>query len=66
VIKQLSIGLAASILIDATVVRLMLVPAVMFLFGTSSWWLPRWLDRILPRINVEGQPDEAAKAVPRS
>jgi len=66
VIKQLSIGLAASILIDATVVRLMLVPAVMFLFGTSSWWLPRWLDRILPRINVEGQPDEAARAVPRS
>ena len=65
VIKQLSIGLAASILIDATVVRLMLVPAVMFLFGTSSWWLPRWLDRILPRINVEGQPDEAARAVPR-
>lgn len=61
VIKQLSIGLAASILIDATVVRLMLVPAVMFLFGTSSWWLPRWLDRILPRINVEGAPEEAVR-----
>jgi putative drug exporter of the RND superfamily len=61
VIKQLSIGLAASILIDATVVRLMLVPAVMFLFGTGSWWIPRWLDRILPHINVEGQPEEAAR-----
>ena len=54
VIKQLSIGLAASILIDATVVRLLLVPAVMYLFGTRSWWIPRWLDRLLPRIDVEG------------
>ncbi|HEX7161036.1 MAG TPA: MMPL family transporter [Trebonia sp.] len=63
VIKQLSIGLAASILIDATVVRLLLVPAVMFLFGTASWWIPRWLDRILPRINVEGTPEEAARTL---
>ena len=55
VIKQLSIGLAASILIDATVVRLLLVPAVMYLFGTRSWWIPRWLDRLLPRIDVEGE-----------
>jgi RND superfamily putative drug exporter len=62
VIKQLSIGLAASILIDATVVRLLLVPAVMYLFGTRSWWIPRWLDRILPRINVEGSPEEARRA----
>jgi RND superfamily putative drug exporter len=61
VIKQLSIGLAASILIDATVVRLLLVPAVMYLFGTGCWWIPRWLDRILPRINVEGSPEEAAR-----
>jgi RND superfamily putative drug exporter len=62
VIKQLSIGLSASILIDATVVRLLLVPAVMYLFGTSSWWIPRWLDRILPRINVEGIPEAPARA----
>ena len=62
VIKQLSIGLAASILIDATVVRLLLVPAVMYLFGTSSWWIPRWLDRILPRIDVEGIPEAPARA----
>jgi len=54
VIKQLSIGLAASILIDATIVRLLLVPAVVYLFGTASWWIPRWLDRLLPRIDVEG------------
>ena len=62
VIKQLSIGLAASILIDATIVRLLLVPAVMYLFGTSSWWIPRWLDRILPRINVEGTPEAPVRA----
>ena len=54
VIKQLSIGLAASVLIDATVVRLLLVPAVMYLFGPRSWWMPGWLDRWLPRIDVEG------------
>jgi RND superfamily putative drug exporter len=54
VIKQLSVGLAASILIDATIVRLVLVPAVMYLFGTASWWIPRWLDRVLPRLDVEG------------
>jgi putative drug exporter of the RND superfamily len=60
VIKQLSIGLAASILIDATIVRLLLVPAVMYLFGTASWWIPRWLDRLLPHIDVEGEPDSAA------
>ena len=61
VIKQLSIGLAASILIDATVVRLLLVPAVMYLFGTGSWWIPRWLDRVLPRIDVEGAAEPPAR-----
>ena len=62
VIKQLSIGLAASILIDATIVRLLLVPAVMYLFGPASWWIPRWLDRLLPRIDVEGDAEPAALA----
>jgi RND superfamily putative drug exporter len=62
VIKQLSVGLAASILIDATVVRLILVPAVLYLFGRASWWIPRWLDRILPRINVEGDPKPSVPA----
>jgi RND superfamily putative drug exporter len=62
VIKQLSIGLAASILIDATIVRLLLVPAVMYLFGPASWWIPRWLDRLLPRIDVEGEAEPAALA----
>ena len=64
VIKQLAVGLAASVLIDATVVRLLLVPAVMHLLGTRSWWLPRWLGRMLPRIDVEGTPEPPAPAGP--
>ncbi|HET9071097.1 MAG TPA: MMPL family transporter [Acidimicrobiales bacterium] len=47
VIKQLAVGLSASVL-DATIVRLLLVPAVMYLLGRSSWWLPGWLDRLPP------------------
>jgi putative drug exporter of the RND superfamily len=45
--------MAAAILIDATVVRLLLVPAVMQLLGRATWWIPSWLDRILPRFDVE-------------
>ena len=67
VIKQLSVGLAVSVLIDATVVRLILVPAVMYLLGPASWWLPGWLGRLLPRIDVEGTEDPpAAAAVARA
>ncbi|MER5638783.1 MMPL family transporter [Kitasatospora sp. NPDC002227] len=54
VVKMLGLGLAASVLIDATVVRLLLVPAVMVLLGHRAWWTPRWLDRLLPRIDAEG------------
>ncbi len=54
VIKQLSVGLAVSVLIDATIVRLLLVPAVMYLLGTASWWLPGWLGKVLPRLDIEG------------
>jgi RND superfamily putative drug exporter len=46
--KQLGIGLAAAVLIDATIVRAVLLPAAMALLGRRNWWLPRWLDRILP------------------
>lgn len=56
VVKMLAVGLAASVVLDATVVRLLLVPAVMYLLGPSAWWVPRWLDRVLPRIKVEGAP----------
>jgi putative drug exporter of the RND superfamily len=54
VLKLMGIGLAAAILLDATVVRMLLVPATMELLGDRNWWLPRWLDRILPNLDVEG------------
>ena len=53
-LKMLGLGLAVAILIDATVVRMVLVPAAMALLGEANWWLPAWLDRILPRVTVEG------------
>ena len=52
-IKQLAVGLAASVAIDATLIRLLLVPATMFLFGDKNWWLPRPLDAVLPHITVD-------------
>jgi putative drug exporter of the RND superfamily len=52
-IKLFGLGLAAAVLIDATLVRLVLVPATMELLGWRNWWLPRWLDRILPRVHVQ-------------
>lgn len=53
-IKQIGFALALGILIDAFVVRMALVPAVMALFGDKAWWLPKWLDRLLPNLDVEG------------
>ena len=61
VLKLFGLGLAVAVLLDATIVRLLLVPATMELLGDKNWWLPRWLDRILPRINVEGNPDEVSE-----
>jgi len=52
-IKQLAVGLAASVAIDATLIRLLLVPATMYLFGERNWWLPRWIERLLPHVRVE-------------
>ena len=52
--KMVGLGLATAILVDATIVRLVLVPATMKLMGDANWWLPPWLDRILPRIDIEG------------
>ena len=51
------LGLAVAVLIDATIVRMLLVPATMELLGDRNWWLPKWLDRILPKIDVEAPPD---------
>ena len=52
-LKMLGLGLATAILIDATVVRMVLVPALMQLLGDANWWLPRWLDRAVPRLAPE-------------
>ena len=54
IIKEFGIGLASAILVDATIVRLVLVPATMELLGDRNWWMPKWLDRLLPNVNVEG------------
>ncbi|UDY34212.1 MMPL family transporter [Dermatobacter hominis] len=62
--KLMGTGLATAILLDATIVRLLLVPATMELLGDKNWWLPRWLDRILPNIDVEGHYDDEDDAGP--
>jgi RND superfamily putative drug exporter len=54
-IKMIGFGMAVAVLFDAFVVRMALVPAVLALLGRSAWWMPRWLDRLLPRIDVEGE-----------
>jgi RND superfamily putative drug exporter len=54
VVKLMGFGLAVAVLLDATVVRLVLVPATMELLGDRNWWLPGWLARILPKVNIEG------------
>jgi RND superfamily putative drug exporter len=51
--KMFGIGLAAAVLVDATLIRMVLIPATMELLGDRNWWLPAWLDRILPRLRVE-------------
>jgi uncharacterized membrane protein YdfJ with MMPL/SSD domain len=52
-IKLIGFGLAAAVLIDATIVRMVLVPATMELLGDRNWWMPRRLDRLVPRLTVE-------------
>ena len=53
-LKLFGLGLAAAVLVDATIVRMVLVPATMELLGDRNWWIPKGLDRILPRLDVEG------------
>jgi putative drug exporter of the RND superfamily len=53
-VKEFGLGLAAAIAVDATVVRCLLVPAVMVMLGRANWWLPRWTSRLLPRVGIEG------------
>ena len=53
IVKMLGVGLASAVLLDVTLVRMLLVPATMELLGDKNWWIPRWLDRLLPSVNVE-------------
>jgi RND superfamily putative drug exporter len=53
-IKQFGVGLAVAVILDATVVRCLLVPALMLLMGKVNWWMPRWLDRFVPHMSIEG------------
>jgi RND superfamily putative drug exporter len=55
VIKMMGVGLATAIFVDATIVRMVLVPATMKLVGDANWWIPGWLDRLLPTIHIEGE-----------
>jgi RND superfamily putative drug exporter len=63
-LKIAGLGLAVAVAIDATVVRLVLVPATMELLGDRNWWLPRWLDRVLPALHVEATPDAVPPTEP--
>jgi RND superfamily putative drug exporter len=54
-VKEFGVGLAVAIAIDATLVRCLLVPAIMVLLGKRAWWLPRWLGRLVPHVSIEGE-----------
>jgi RND superfamily putative drug exporter len=65
VIKLFGVGLASAVLLDALIVRSVLVPSLMLIAGKANWWLPRWLERVLPRLNVEGAAgDDALEPAP--
>jgi RND superfamily putative drug exporter len=55
IIKTLGFALAVGVIADAFLVRMTIVPAVMLLVGEHMWWLPRWLDRLLPNLDIEGE-----------
>ena len=56
-VKMLAVGMAVAVLIDATVVRMALVPSVLALLEARAWYLPRWLDRVLPELRIEEGPE---------
>jgi RND superfamily putative drug exporter len=62
-IKLFGLGLAVAILLDATIIRMVVVPSFMELFGDANWWLPRWLDRILPKVSVDAPPHPELEAL---
>jgi putative drug exporter of the RND superfamily len=62
-LRQFGIGLTVAVLLDATLIRLVLLPAAIRLIGDRAWWLPRWLDRLLPQLDAEGR-DPAGPLAP--
>jgi putative drug exporter of the RND superfamily len=64
VIKEFGLGLAGGVLVDAIVIRMAIVPAVMSLIGRANWWLPAWLDKILPNIGFEREADDVLRGEP--
>jgi putative drug exporter of the RND superfamily len=67
VTKMMGLGLATAIFVDATIVRMILVPATMKLMGDANWWIPGWLDRLLPTIDIDGEaglPTPAMETIP--
>ena len=63
-IKELGFGLAAAVLLDATIIRVVMVPATMRLMGRWNWWLPAWLDRLLPKVSLEAAAEVPEAPVP--
>ncbi|MGZ6994829.1 MAG: MMPL family transporter [Acidimicrobiia bacterium] len=62
-VKMMGLGLATAVFVDATIIRMVLVPATMELLGDANWWLPRWLDRLLPHLDLEGAPEPGPEPV---
>jgi putative drug exporter of the RND superfamily len=54
-VKQFGVGMAAAVAVDATIIRCLLVPAIMTLLGKAGWWMPHWLDRVTPKFSIEGE-----------
>jgi RND superfamily putative drug exporter len=63
-LKVFGVGLTTAVLVDATLVRMVLVPATMSLIGKANWWVPAWLDRILPHLDFEGGAEPASATLP--
>ncbi len=65
-VKSFGLGLGVAILVDALVVRMLVVPALMHRLGRHAWYMPRWLDRVLPRLTIEPEEDSAPTTAPET